>query len=143
MTVMHGSCHCGALSVAFTTAKLAADFQPRACDCSFCMKHGAAYVSDPGGSLSIVQRHADAIKEYRQGSNTARFLLCKDCGVLVGVVFDHASGTYGTLNVTCLDDATGFAQALGASPQQLSQDEKISRWLALWVPRVVIETSAH
>lgn len=143
MTVMHGSCHCGELSIEFATAKSASDFQPRACDCSFCSKHGAAYISDPKGSLSIVQRHAGAIREYRQGSNTARLLLCKDCGVLVGVVFDDSSGTYGAVNVRCLDDVMDFGETLPASPQQLSQQEKISRWMALWVAQVTIETSSH
>ena len=143
MTMMHGSCHCGELRLSFTTAKSASDFQPRACDCSFCVKHGAAYISDPNGSLSIVQRHAGSIREYRQGSDTARFLSCKDCGVFLAVVFDHASGTYGAVNTRCLDDATGFGETLSASPQQLSRDEKISRWLALWVPHVIIETSPH
>jgi hypothetical protein len=143
MTTMHGSCHCGELSLSFTTAKSASDFQPRACDCSFCVKHGAAYISDPNGSLSIVHRHAGAIREYRQGSDTARFLSCKDCGVFLAVVFDHASGTYGAVNTRCLDGAVGFGETLCASPQQLSREEKISRWLALWVPQVVIESSSH
>ena len=138
MTLMQGGCHCGELSIEFATSNSAADFQPRACDCSFCRKHGAAYISDPEGSLSIAQRHAGAIHEYRQGSNSARFLLCKDCGVLVGVVFDHESGTFGAVNVGCLDNVTGFGATVPASPQLLSPEEKTSRWRMLWVPNVVI-----
>jgi hypothetical protein len=141
MTLMRGSCHCGNLRVEFGTRKSALDFRPRACDCSFCRKHGAAYISDPEGSLSIVQRHAGAIREYLQGSNTARFLLCKDCGVLVSVVFDHLSGTYGAVNAGCLDDAANFGDTLPASPQLLSAEEKTSRWRALWTPNVVIATT--
>lgn len=114
---------------------------PRACDCSFCQKHGAAYVSDPAGRLSIVADPADALREYRQGSNTARFLVCGHCGVLVAVVFEHRSRLYGAVNANCLDGPTGFAVPVPASPQALSPDEKMARWLAVWVPDVVLTAS--
>lgn len=143
MTLMHGSCHCGALNIEFSTSKRAENFQPRACDCSFCRKHGAAYISDPQGKLSIIQRRARALHDYRQGSNTARFLLCKDCGVLVGVALDHESGIYAAVNVGCLDDEPGLGAIVSASPQLLSQEEKVSRWLTLWVPDVVFTTVPH
>ncbi|WP_233511035.1 GFA family protein [Dyella psychrodurans] len=128
------------MNIEFTTSKSTSEFQPRACDCSFCRKHGAAYISDPKGKLSIIQRNAGALHEYRQGSNTARFLLCKDCGVLVGVALDHESGTYAAVNAGCLDDVTELGESLSASPQRLSPEEKVSRWLALWVPDVVFTT---
>ena len=45
--LLAGGCHCGKLKVEFETGIDPADFSPRACDCSFCTKHGAAYISDP------------------------------------------------------------------------------------------------
>lgn len=142
MTTMHGSSHCGQLKITFSTSKNPADIHPRACDCSFCSKHGAAYISDPGGKLLIERSHADAICEYRQGSNAARLLLCRACGVLVGVVYHHSSGLYGAINTRCLDGETGLGEASPASPQLLSADEKVSRWLSLWVPNVVVTDGA-
>jgi len=47
--VLKGGCHCGKVRVELTTSIRPGDFRPRACDCSFCTKHGAAYVSDPAG----------------------------------------------------------------------------------------------
>ncbi len=139
-TIMRGSCHCGQLNIEFSTAKHPLDFHPRACDCSFCRKHGAAYISDPDGKLTFAQNHAGAIREYRQGSHAARLLLCGACGVLMGVVYDHSSGTYGAVNAGCLDGETGLGDAVAASPQLLTEDEKISRWLTLWVPNVAMVT---
>jgi hypothetical protein len=140
ITTLHGSCHCGQLNITFSTSKNPAEINPRSCDCSFCRKHGAAYISDPNGKLWIVQSHPGALREYRQGSNAAKFLLCSACGVLIGVVYEHSSSLYGVINTGCLDGETGLSDALPASPQLLSADEKVSRWLSLWVPNVAVVT---
>lgn len=132
---LHGSCHCGRLRIEFSTGQDPTDFTPRACDCSFCRKHGAAYVSDPAGRLSV-SAHQGALRKYRQGSDTADFLLCGQCGVLVAVVFEHTGHLYGAVNTGCLDEDNGFMVAVPASPQMLSADEKVSRWLKLWIPDV-------
>lgn len=135
---LRGSCHCGRLGVEFRTSQRPATIIPRACDCSFCSKHGAAYISDPAGSLSVSYSEPDALREYQQGSNAARFLICRHCGVLVAVIFKHDSATYGAVNTGCLDGQAGLGQPLPASPQTLGAEEKVARWLKLWIPDVVL-----
>jgi len=137
-TTLHGSCHCGQLSIAFSTTLDTAGLTPRACDCSFCRKHGAAYISDPAGKLSIHAR-GGALRHYQQGSNNADFLVCGSCGVLVAVVFEHLSRLYGAANAGCLDGRIPLADAVPSSPQMLSADDKISRWIRLWVPDVELK----
>lgn len=138
-TALHGGCHCGRVQVEFTTSAMLASTTPRACDCSFCQKHGAAYVSDPSGSLRIAVAEPDALVSYRQGSKEARFRLCGRCGVLVAVTFEHQGNTYGAVNVGCLEKRSLFGASVPASPQQLSPEEKVTRWLQVWVPRVQVE----
>ena len=138
---LDGTCHCGQLRIAFSTGQDPATIAPRTCDCSFCRKHGAAYISDPAGRLSVTETEAGTLHEYQQGSNAARFLLCARCGVLVAVIFRHRDRIHGAVNAGCLDAEPGLASAVAASPQTLSPDEKISRWLALWIPDVVLVTS--
>jgi hypothetical protein len=140
-SVFRGGCHCGQLRVAFSTALDPASITPRACDCSFCQKHGAAYVSDPAGQLSVIMQSSDALRRYQQGSNTAEFLLCNRCGVLVAVVFEHNARIYGAVNAPSLEGSTGFGRAVPASPQLLARDEKVARWSQLWVPDVELLTS--
>jgi hypothetical protein len=123
---MSGGCHCGQLRLRFSTTLDPASIVPRACDCSFCEKHGAAYVSD---------------RRYRQGSKSADFLLCARCGVLVAVVFEQDARLYAAVSARCLDQATGLGSAVAASPQQLSPGEKVARWSQLWVPDVALITS--
>lgn len=123
------------MEVALATQRDPATLQPRACDCSFCRKHGAAWLSDHEGELLVAAKSGAALHEYRQGSGNARFLLCGGCGVLVAVVSgDGDDALTGALNATCLDDAPRLGESTVVSPQQLRPDEKIARWQALWTP---------
>lgn len=131
---LHGGCHCGAVQVEFTTGQALSGVSPRACDCSFCCKHGAAYISDPAGHLRITVAKPDALHAYRQGARLARFQLCARCGVLVAVVFVHQGVVYGAVNAGCLDARQRLGAAVPASPQRLRAQEKVSRWLQVWVP---------
>jgi hypothetical protein len=137
---LRGGCHCGQLRVAFSTGLDPAQINPRACDCSFCRKHGAAYISDPTGQLVITLADPPALHRYRQGSHTAEFLICDRCGVLVAVLVDHDARLYGAVNARCLDAFVDFGPAVPASPQQLAASEKLARWLRLWVPDVELVT---
>jgi hypothetical protein len=140
-TALHGGCHCGGVRVEFTTSLDLGGTNPRACDCSFCQKHGAAYISDPSGTLRVIADGSGALRTYRQGSGMARFLLCGRCGALVAVVFEHGGNTYGAVNVGCLDGRSLLGAFVPASPQQLSPQEKVSRWLQVWVPGVQLVVS--
>lgn len=133
-----GSCHCGAVKVQLQTSISIERFSPRVCDCSFCRKHGAAYISDPVGHLRIEVTTDTPVHEYRQGSENAKFLLCAKCGVLVAVVYDAGSKLYGALNASCLDDCASLGSSMIASPQKLNAKEKIDRWIQLWTPDVEI-----
>jgi len=140
-TTLHGGCHCGSIRVEFTTVRDLASTSPRACDCSFCQKHGAAYISDPSGALRVVAAKPKTLHSYRQGSELARFQLCGQCGVLVAVTFEHKGSTYGAVNVGCLDELGLLGARVPASPQLLSPQEKVSRWLQVWVPNVQLVVS--
>jgi hypothetical protein len=137
--MLEGSCHCGNLRLWFETAMPSGDTAPRACDCSFCTAHGAAWLSDPAGELVVRVGDATALARYRQGSGSAQFLLCRECGVLVAVVFDDGGGLRGAVNLRCLQRASEFAAETTVSPQQLPPEQRRARWQALWIPRARIE----
>ena len=136
MTAAHptleGGCHCGAITLAFSTALTPETTSPRACDCSFCRAHGAAWISDPAGQL-VIRAQVDRLRRYRQGSLAAQFLLCGECGVLVGVLHEDGERGYAAINAACLEARDAFAASVPASPRTLSADEKTTRWRQLWV----------
>jgi len=134
--LVHGSCHCANIRVQARLSRELHDYQPRACDCGFCQRHGAAYISDAAGSLAIEWR--DEPGRYRHGSRNAEFLFCRQCGVLVGVTHEADGRTFAALNIRALDSELGFAATAPASPQQLPPEQRIERWKKLWFADVVL-----
>ncbi len=111
------------------------------------MKHGAAWVSDPEGSLEIRCRGGRALIEYRQGSEAARMLMCSLCGVLVAVVCELEAdeglsnrGTlYGAANALALERELTQPSTV-VSPQQLEESAKRLRWSEIWSPaRIIVD----
>lgn len=131
-----GGCHCGAVRFTFETLLALADFTPRACDCDFCTRHRAAWVSDATGVLRLGS--VSGVRRYRQGSGQAEFLFCGECGVLVAVTCTGDDGVLrGAINRNSFDDRSLLGPEAVASPQQLAPDAKLARWSQLWTPVVL------
>jgi hypothetical protein len=129
-----GGCHCGAVRWTLETAHRLEEFTPRACDCDFCTRHRAAWVSDAAGSLQV-RDPGGQLRRYRQGSGQADFLICGDCGVLVGVTcVDNDGLLRGAVNRNSFDERHLLGAEVVASPQQLAPAAKLARWSQLWTP---------
>jgi hypothetical protein len=115
-----------------------ASYQPRACDCSFCRKHGAAYVTDANGKVTISVKEKSELRKHRNGSELADFLICKRCGVLIGGVFEDGGRRCATININAIDGNEDFGQPVPVSPKTLSAEQKKSRWQELWFSDVTI-----
>jgi hypothetical protein len=135
---IHGGCHCGQIQLFAELAQVPGAYPPRACDCDFCRKHGAAYISDPAGKLRIQLSSQSAVSRYRQGSGTAQFLVCTNCGVLVAVLHRTGATTYGAINANAISGPTAFAPAKSVSPKTLSPTEKVQRWQNVWFADVEV-----
>jgi hypothetical protein len=134
-----GGCHCGALRWTFGTGKPLAEFVPRACDCDFCTRHRAAWVSDPAGRLRI-EADAAHLARYRQGSGQAEFLLCARCGVLVAVAARTDDGRLlGAANRNAFEQRAAFTTDTTVSPQQLAAGARLARWTGLWTPAEIVQ----
>ena len=140
MNRLSGCCHCGKIRLEVSLAQALAAYAPRACDCSFCRKHGAAYVSDPAGEMRVLIADPRVLVRYRQGSGQAEFLICGDCGVLMAVCCEDQGRRFGAVNAMVLDQVAGVAAAVVASPQKLGAEDKRGRWKSLWFPKVSVET---
>jgi hypothetical protein len=136
MEPLNGKCYCGNIHLTVTLSRDPSAVNPRACDCDFCQKHGAAYVSDPRGSLDIRIEDERAVSRFQQGSEIAEMLLCRRCGVLVAALYRDGDRLFGTLNVKALDRRADFGANAPVSPKLLAAEEKTKRWRALWFPDV-------
>lgn len=130
---LRGSCHCGATQVRAVVSFQPDTFALRKCDCSFCVKHGAAYISDASGSVTYTTKPGSSLRRYHQYEDgIAEFLICDTCGVVVGVTYtDSNKRIYSAVNGMIFLNQK-FADPLSVSPQKLSKDEKTERWKKLW-----------
>jgi len=142
MHTVTGGCHCGNVLVKLQLTRDPASYNPRACDCDFCRKHGAAYLSDALGTMEVEIEAAEDRGSYRQGSETADLLFCRRCGVLAGVTCQIDGRLYGAVNARIMGSATTFGPDLTVSPKQLSATDKAQRWRELWFPGVTFRTKA-
>lgn len=131
MTELKGGCHCGNIEVDVSLPRPSEAYNPRACDCDFCMKHAAAYLSDREGGLRIRVKDPRLLSRYRQGSGQAEFLVCANCGVLVGVSYQESGRTIGAVNSQVLG-AVRFGEKTPVSPKKLGPDDKTKRWKDVW-----------
>ena len=139
-----GACHCGNIAVAFESASPAPAFEIRACQCSFCRKHGARAVSDPRGRVRVSVREPDALVRYRFALRTADFLVCARCGIYVAAVLGDTGGSYATVNLNVLDGADEFSRA--ATPVRYegeSEAERRARRVARWTPASAVPDRAR
>lgn len=136
MHQVSGGCHCGNILVNLQLANEPASYRPRACDCDFCRKHGAAYISDPRGLLRLQVSDPQQRGTYRQGNGLAEMLLCTRCGVLIGALYRSEDRIYATVNVKIIEGTASFGAEQPVSPKKLAGADKISRWTDLWFANV-------
>jgi hypothetical protein len=123
--LIHGRCHCGNISFSLTWEPDPVEIPARACTCSFCRKHGAAWTSHPGAALEVVVADPALISRYEQGTETAQFHICARCGV-VPVVTSRIDGVlYAVVSVNAFEDID--PSLLRRASVNLEVEEKESR----------------
>ena len=133
-TTLHGSCHCGAITVAFETSD-PRSLPLRACQCSFCRRHGGVTTSDPAGRLVVDVHQPGLLQRYRFALGITDFLICRTCGVYVAAVMEDGAGSLGVLNINVLDDRDRIS--LKAEPKSYEGEnvsDRLARRRKAWMP---------
>jgi hypothetical protein len=138
VAALQGACHCGAIRAALHATKPAAELQVRACQCSFCTRHGAMTVSDPNGR-AVIEIDGAALARYRFGTRTGTSLICGRCGMYAGVILEDGGKVWAAINVRGLAIA-GFE---GRVPEPVDYDgetpaQRIARRKAKWTPTEIV-----
>ncbi|HEY2031599.1 MAG TPA: hypothetical protein VGH20_20545 [Myxococcales bacterium] len=134
MTVLTGSCHCGNIKLRFETSLHPSDLKLRACDCSFCRKHGVRSVMDPNGAARIEVADKRELSRYVFGLRTAEFLVCKRCGVYAGAVLRDGGSTWAVVNANLLDGDALANDAVRSSYGAETAGGRIDRRKREWTP---------
>jgi hypothetical protein len=102
--LLNGKCHCGNITFELEWEGDAAEIPARACECSFCVKHGGVWTSNPKSRLLVAIRDASLVSKYAFGSRTATFHVCSRCGAVPLVTSDIANHLYAVVNVNVLEN---------------------------------------
>lgn len=102
--LIHGKCHCGYIAFALEWPGVPSELPARACGCTFCVKHGGVWTSDPDAKLLITYQKKEAVSRYSFGTETATFHVCMGCGVVPIVTSEIANRLYAVVNVNTFED---------------------------------------
>jgi hypothetical protein len=135
--LIRGKCHCGNISFSLTWEPDPAEIPARACTCSFCIKHGGVWTSNPGGALEVVVKDPSLVSRYAFGTRTAEFHTCAQCGI-VPVVTSRIDGhLYAVVSVNAFE---GVDQSLirraPATFDGEGQDSRLARRKRSWIANV-------
>jgi hypothetical protein len=135
MTIHCGRCHCGAVGFEYRTEKPVGEWSVRACQCNFCRKHGAAYTSDPAGSVRFTHEDASLLSRYRFGHKTADFVFCGRCGGYLGAVTEEGGQTLMVLNLRAFDpQPEGLPASQTMSYEGETTGDRNTRRASRWTP---------
>jgi len=101
--LIRGGCHCGNISFELEWEPDPAEIRARACGCSFCVKHGGLWTSNPAGALRVRVSEASLVSKYAFGTRTADFHLCARCGVVPVVTSEIDGRLYAVVNVNAFN----------------------------------------
>jgi hypothetical protein len=99
-----GGCHCKNIVFELDWPGAALEVAARACGCSFCVKHGGVWTSNPGAKLSVAVQEADVVSKYTFGTETATFHVCSRCGAVPIVTSEIADRLYAVVNVNTFEN---------------------------------------
>jgi hypothetical protein len=77
---IRGGCHCGNISFELDWEPDPVEIPARVCDCTFCVKRGGVWTSNPSGTLRVAVKDPSLVPGYSFGTKTAVFHVCGRCG---------------------------------------------------------------
>src|ERR1700759_5153632 len=105
--LISGSCHCGNITFSLEWPQDAAEIPARACGCSFCVKHGGVWTSNPTGALRVTVQEPSLDPGYFFGTGPGRFHVCSRCGVVPLVTCELDDRIYAVVNVNSFGNVDG------------------------------------
>ena len=138
--LIRGSCHCD--NVRFELEWPDARRIPaRACGCSFCVKHGGVWTSDPAARLLVTIADTGKVRTYAFGTRTAIFHVCSGCGVVPVVTSDIDGRSYAVVSVNAFDGVD--ASLFDRSPANFDGEgtgDRLARRRRNWIGGVELRT---
>lgn len=135
--LIHGSCHCGNISFDLELQPEPTEIPARACGCSFCVKHGGVWTSDPKGSLSVKVNEPALVSRYAFGTYTAEFHTCARCGVVPMVTSRIDDHLYAVVSVNAFENVNPtLLRHAPANFDGETEESRLARRTRNWIANV-------
>lgn len=102
--LIDGKCHCGNIAFTLEWEGSQREIPARECGCSFCIKHGGVWTSNPDSTLRVTIGDPSLVSKYVFGTRTATFHVCSRCGSVPLVTSEIANQLYAVVNVNVLEN---------------------------------------
>ncbi len=135
--LIDGRCHCGNIAFVLDWPDGSREIPARACGCSFCVKHGGVWTSNPRASLDVAIADAASVSKYAFGTGTATFHVCARCGAVPVVTSEVGGRLYAVANVNAMEglDASRLQRA-GTNFDGEDVETRLARRQRNWIPNV-------
>lgn len=135
---IHGACHCGLIAFDIDWPD-DAPVVPRACGCTFCRKHGAAWTAHAAASLVVDLTEGERVSHYQFGTQTAQFLVCTRCGVVPVCISDIDGRLHAVVNVNTFEGLPGTLPApLAVDFDGEDEEARSARRARGWIGAVTV-----
>jgi hypothetical protein len=135
-------CHCTNIAFSLDWPGEAPEIPARACGCTFCVKHGGVWTSNPGGRLEVQIRDPAKVSRYEFGTRTATFHVCAECGSVPFVTSRIANRLYAVVNVNTFENVDPARLRRGAADfEGEDMDARLARRKRNWIADVRINES--
>jgi hypothetical protein len=142
--VLNGKCHCSNIAFELEWEGTPPEIPARACGCSFCVKHGGVWTSNPKSRLRVTFRDAALVSKYTFGTETATFHICSRCGAVPLVTSEVADHLYAVVNVNVLENVDqAWLRRATASFDGEDIESRLARRSRNWIANVrIVESGA-
>jgi hypothetical protein len=135
--LIQGSCHCGNIRFELTWAPDPTEIPARACGCTFCVKHGGLWTSNPEGSLRVIVEQPSLVSKYSFGTRSALFHICTRCGVVPVVTSEIDHRLYAVVSVHAFNNVDqSLLRHAAASFEGESVELRLARRKRNWISAV-------
>ncbi len=137
--LIKGKCHCDNIAFELEWEGEAPEIPARVCGCSFCIKHGGVWTSNPGSTLMVTIRDPALVSKYAFGTRTATFHICSRCGAVPLVTSEIGNHVYAVVNVNVMENIEpSWLRRITANFEGEAIESRLGRRTRNWIAKVQI-----
>ena len=140
--LLTGKCHCGNIALELDWEGDPPRVPARVCGCSFCVKHGGVWTSNPKARLAVRLRDAALVSPYAFGTRTATVHVCATCGAVPFVTSEIGNHRYAVVNVNAFEGIDPSRLRRGSADfEGEDMQSRLARRARNWIAEVRIGTA--